>query len=390
MSIEFHNYEVILTEADKEALNGEDANILNIPKDWPELSEIPSNFHSRTSATRDRQYLDRVATQQSIFDDPVKSEALGLNSLYNGLPPFDVQARWTLREEHRVMRKVNVKVLFLLIISMYSLRLCYRGLSPLAIQFLSVDLDISESYRPVIVVILSIFYYMGLIFSSLLLKKLSCREFPVLLLFAAGLASVAQYWITNIAELLVTQAIIALGSSTAFISSSSCMRSFNTHQELGFITSLCLLTYAFIDLVFSLISYGAIALGKAGDSARWRDVSFIYGVFSCIIAICFHCVLAPSPLKVSSYGVIQKWFTSQELTVIVNRVLRDNPFYDNSQKRAMKPNFKKAMKSMFFSINGVFWLGALVLMAISALLSETLRKQILKGDRLSAKLPSSS
>ncbi|KAK9458708.1 uncharacterized protein V1516DRAFT_116089 [Lipomyces oligophaga] len=392
MSIQFDDFEVILTEADKEALNGEDVNVLNIPKDWPELSDVPSTFSSWTLASRNEQYLDCVATRQSIFDDPVKSEALGLNSLYNELPSFDVQARWSLREEHLLMRKVNFKVFFISLFSLFSFCLGFKGQPPLAISYLCTDLDISKKVFIVILVTMSFLFYAILILSSFLLKKASFSQLPSASLFAAGLALVAQYWITNIAELFVTQAIIALGSSSAYIFSTSSVRSFYTGQDLKFIAFLFLPAFLFIDLVFSLTGYSVISLGKAGDPARWRDASLVYGILSCFIAIASLHIFPPSPLTASSYKILLKRFTLRELTIMVNRVLRDNPFLDSSQTRLMKPKFNKAAaKSVFFSLHALLCcLVSFVLVVVLEMSSEAFREHILKQDRLSANLSGNS
>ncbi|KAK9461512.1 uncharacterized protein V1516DRAFT_700734 [Lipomyces oligophaga] len=316
MSIQFDDFEVILTEADREALSGEDVNSLSIPKDWPELSEP---------------YIDCVATRQSIFDDPVKSEALGLNELYNELPPFDVQARWSLREEHLLMQKVYFKVFSILLFSLFSFCSDSKGLPPLAISFLCTDLDISEQSRKIIFLITFLFFYIGLILSNVLSIKSIPRQLPSALLFAAGLALVAQYWITNVTELYVTQAIISLGS-TVFAIFILRIRPFLTFHDLKLIGFLYLPTSALVDLLYNLLGYSVISLGKAGDRARWRDVSLVYA---------------------SSYEILRKRFTSRELTIMVNRVLLDNPFYDSSPTRLMKPKFVKTAKYMFFSLHAL-------------------------------------
>ncbi|KAK9460848.1 uncharacterized protein V1516DRAFT_674284 [Lipomyces oligophaga] len=386
MSIELDYFEVILTEADKEALNGEDVNILNIPKDWPELSEASSKFHSWMSDTRNKQYLDCVATRQSIFDDPVKSEALGLNSLYNELPPFDVQARWSLREEHLLMRKIYFQTFLVCFLIIFSFGSDSDRLPSLALPYLYTDLDIPHKSGNVILSITSVFSYMGLILSIFLSVKFAPRKLASAFLLVGGLALIAQYWITNITGLYGTQAIIALVSNL-FIFSIPGLRPFFAFQDLKLIAFLYLPTSVLFDLVHNLIGYSVISLGKAGDSARWRHVSLVYGILSCFSAICLHYVFLPSPLKDSSYEILQKRFTSRELTIMVNRVLRDNPFYDNSQCRSIEPKFMKTAKQMLFSLHALSSLSVgFVLSIVSVMLTETLREHILKQDRSSANL----
>ncbi|KAK9464225.1 uncharacterized protein V1516DRAFT_683718 [Lipomyces oligophaga] len=219
----------MLTEFDKEALNGEDANILNIPKDWPKLSSGPSKFRLWMSASAKRQLLDSVATQQSISDDPVKSEALGLNSLYERLPPFDVQARWTLREERRVMRKINRQVLIFYILSSFFCGGNLTGLPVIIMSFMFIKISLSEQAQIANLIVFILSYSLTEILSRYLSHTFDPRRLVSTSLLAIGLGSIAQYWISNIPILVLAHIIFALRRYASYFSD-CCMNPFYTFQ----------------------------------------------------------------------------------------------------------------------------------------------------------------
>ncbi|KAK9458707.1 uncharacterized protein V1516DRAFT_687820 [Lipomyces oligophaga] len=347
MSLLLANREIVLTESYKEALNGEDANILNIPKDWPELSSGRPKFRFWMSAARKEHYLDCVATQQSIFDDPIKADALGLNALYEQIPSFDPMARWTLREERRVQRKINGQVLILNILSSFFFRTNGVGLSISFIAFTIIKNSPSAKAVFVAFIVLILLLSLAAILLQLNLPHVADpRRLVGACLLVIGLGSIAQYWTSNIFMLLLAVAILVLGSSARDFSD-CCMKSFYTFQGYERIGDWDAPESALVDLMFTLVSYKIISIGPAGDpTTTWRRIWVVYGLSSCILSILYLYLMPPSPLEVSSYKVLRKWFTSRELTIMVNRIFRDNPFYVNSPERKIRPKSKSVMRNM--------------------------------------------
>ncbi|KAK9463198.1 uncharacterized protein V1516DRAFT_688196 [Lipomyces oligophaga] len=232
--------------------------------------------------------------------------------------------------------------------------------------------------------IVSIFpYFVGGAFSSLLSYKLDPRRLASTSLLIIGFGSTAQYWNINMPGSYVTQAIIAHTRSAALPCLSSNSTKFYTDQDYILQASIVFPISALFDIAFTLAAFGVIMMGEAGVPARWRRAWLLYGLLSCIVAISFRYLMPPSPLKVSSYKVLEKWFTPRELTIIVNRVLQDNPFYDNSQKRLKKPKIRKTLRIMFFSFSGVMlFLTGIVLGFTSIFLSVAVREYIERQDRL--------
>ncbi|KAG5638011.1 hypothetical protein H0H81_002279 [Sphagnurus paluster] len=55
--------------------------------------------------------LDSTATRRSVYDDPTLAEHYWPKADYENLHRFDPKARWTLREEKALVRKIDWKVM---------------------------------------------------------------------------------------------------------------------------------------------------------------------------------------------------------------------------------------------------------------------------------------
>ena len=86
--------------------------------------EAPSTWLRRA---RDKDFdLDAIATQPSVYDDPSLAPFYQPRADYENLHRFDPSARWTWREERSVVRKIDLKIMIWVSVS-----LAYSVISPL-------------------------------------------------------------------------------------------------------------------------------------------------------------------------------------------------------------------------------------------------------------------
>lgn len=86
-------------------------------KDDDTSQTIPSstfplfNFFRRRKPQAPKVDLDAIATQPSVYDDPDQAQYYAAHEKYENLHRFNPSARWTWREEHAVIRKIDWKIM---------------------------------------------------------------------------------------------------------------------------------------------------------------------------------------------------------------------------------------------------------------------------------------
>lgn len=73
--------------------------------------------------------VDAIATQPSVFDDPDKLEENRPGDDWENIHRFDPDERWTWGEEHRLIRKIDVKIMLFAAIMFMALELDRSNIS---------------------------------------------------------------------------------------------------------------------------------------------------------------------------------------------------------------------------------------------------------------------
>jgi hypothetical protein len=99
MSVGSHSVEKIPTTIQDEVVYDKGPGEVSL-KDAPPTSQIPGDRLTTSFWRRKAKHdLDAVATQPSVFDDPITLELYRPPQSYENAHRFDPNARWTFREE---------------------------------------------------------------------------------------------------------------------------------------------------------------------------------------------------------------------------------------------------------------------------------------------------
>ncbi|CAM1504852.1 Fc.00g024430.m01.CDS01 [Cosmosporella sp. VM-42] len=270
-----------------------------IPSDLEEPEDTIQNIDFSAALTRRRmpRDLDTIGTGRSVFDNPQLAQFYQPHSDYENLRRFDVNERWTYREEQAVRHETDLKIFVWILVIFFGLNIDRGNLGNAAADNLLEDLNINTNdYNNA-----QNMYRVGFLIaetpSQMIGKRLRPDRWILVQVILWSLASGGQFFMHNRAGFLACRFFIRLFMG-GFIPDSILYLSY-FYKKIGMPIRLALfwLVDSMSGVIASFMAYGILHLrGVAAREGRgW--------------------LFLPEAL----------WLlTEREEKIIVNRVLRDD------------------------------------------------------------------
>ncbi|KAH7929574.1 allantoate permease [Leucogyrophana mollusca] len=254
-------------------------------------------FRRRQSQPLD---LDTTATKRSMFDDPHLAPHYWPKKEYENIHRFDPSARWTYREEQAIVRKIDWKIMLWAAISFSALNLDRGNLSQANTSSFLPDLGLTTDDFNLGNTIFRLTFLCAELPSQLVSKRMGPDRWIPIQICLWSLVTLSQFWLTGRTTFLLCRALLG-------------------YTELPVRLALFWMSSNICSIVASFIAYGTLRLDGYGHKAGWR------GVLTLAIGLATFFRMPPSPTQTKAWFRPKGWFTDREETIIVNRVLRDDP-----------------------------------------------------------------
>jgi predicted MFS family arabinose efflux permease len=155
----------------------------------------------------------------------------------------------------------------------------------------------------------------------------------------------SQAALTGRASFLATRALLAILEGGFIPDLVLWLSYFYTGRELPIRLSFFWTALSITTIVTSLLAFAIFHLDGVHGMAGWRWLFLLEGLITLIIGIASFFLMPASAVQTKTWYRPKGWFTDRELTIVVNRVLRDDPRKgDMHNRQAITP--KRLWNSM--------------------------------------------
>ncbi|KAK9370528.1 major facilitator superfamily domain-containing protein [Lipomyces kononenkoae] len=270
--------------------------------------------------------LDSVATQESVFDDPVLAKHYQPCLEYENLHRFDPSVRWTWREEIALLRKLDLRIMLFVGIMFGALQLDRGNISQANADNFLTDLHLSTNDFNNGNTIFTVCFLLSELPSQLISKKLGPDRWVPTQMVLWSIVAFSQFWLSGRKSFFATRALLGLLQGGFIADCTLYLSYFYTASELPVRLAYFWASDTLANIIASFLGFGILHMRGVKGYAGWRWLFLIEGLITLIAGILAYGLMLPAPTKSASWFRGKNgWFSEREELIMVNRVLRDDP-----------------------------------------------------------------
>ncbi|TCD62435.1 hypothetical protein EIP91_006897 [Steccherinum ochraceum] len=301
--------------------------------DIPPLGVAPDPTSRKFWWSRFKRDPDSIATQPSVFDDPTTLEIYRPPPSYENAHRFDPSARWTWREESKIIRKIDVRVMAWAFIMFFSMDLDRSNLSQANTDNFLKDLHMTTDDFNLGNMLFKLCFLIAELPSQAISKRIGPDIWIPSQMVLWSVVSLCQFWLKGRASFLAFRCLLGFMQGGFIPDVVLYMSYFYTTKELPLRLAWFWISNYTSTLVGAFLATGILRLRGTNGQAGWKWLFLIEGLFTLIVGIASFFMMPPSPTETKTWYRPNGWFNEREEVIMVNRVLRDDPTKSDMHNR---------------------------------------------------------
>ncbi|KAL1629229.1 hypothetical protein SLS56_005452 [Neofusicoccum ribis] len=251
-----------------------------------------------------------IATQRSVFDDPDVAKHYHPRADWENIHRFDPSARWTWAEEYKLLRKIDIRIMIwacIMFIALNTKELDRSNLQQALTDNLLGDLGLNTND-----------YNLG---NTVFKLSFLCAELP---------SQLVSKWMGP-DRWIPTQMTLFGGFIPDVI---LYLSYFYKHHELSIRLGFFWTAMSIADILASFLAFGILHLRGHEGHSGWRWLFLLEGLLTLVVGLLAYVLMPPGPTQTANWARGKKgWFTEREETIMVNRVIREDPSKSDMHNR---------------------------------------------------------
>ncbi|KAF8807922.1 MFS general substrate transporter [Phlegmacium glaucopus] len=277
--------------------------------------------------------LDAIATQVSVFDDKTTLEIYRPPPQYENVHRFDPLARWTWREEKRVVRKIDFRIMTWAFIMFFALELDRTNISQANSDNFLGDLGLTTNDFNLGTIVFRLSFLCAELPSQLISKRVGPDVWIPCQMMLWSVVAFSQFWLSGQASFLICRSLLGIIQGGFIPDIVLYLSYFYTKSELPMRLAFFWVSNYIADIVSAFLATGILRLRGVAGKPGWRYLFLIEGLLTLLVGFTSFFLMPPGPTQTRAWHRPKGWFSEREEVVMVNRVLRDDPSKSDMHNR---------------------------------------------------------